>query len=278
MKIRIGVGLGTGHALQEPTQLGEVVDLLEDLAFDSLWMSERVVGRGLDPIAALAYAAARTTNLKLGTNVLILAGKDPRLAAKQLATVDELSGGRLLPAVGLGKPHPSDQPPYAVERGTRGQVFEAAFASMREHWERLGTRPLEVWFGSRSAAALERTGRLADGWLGSFQTPAETAAARLTIVAAAAAAGRTIDDDHYGTVISYTRGSRTDEAVGVVQSLSEHTDVEQLLPAGGAELATVIAAHVNGGLTKFVLIPANQPSDWAEEFTWLREVTAPLET
>ena len=85
MKIRFGVGLGVGQSLDTPAQLGDVVDLLEALGFDSLWMSDRVTGGALDPIAALSFAAGRTTKLKLGTNVLVLPGRDPFLMARQLA-------------------------------------------------------------------------------------------------------------------------------------------------------------------------------------------------
>ena len=124
MKIRFGVGLGVGQSLDTPAQLGDVVDLLEALGFDSLWMSDRVTGGALDPIAALAFAAGRTTKLKLGTNVLVLPGRDPFLMARQLAAVDQLSGGRLLPAVGLGSPSKADRPPFGVPKGTRAQRFE----------------------------------------------------------------------------------------------------------------------------------------------------------
>ncbi|MFN8170220.1 MAG: LLM class flavin-dependent oxidoreductase, partial [Candidatus Nanopelagicales bacterium] len=228
MKIRIGVGLGVGNTLSTPAEFGRVVDQLEDLAFDSLWMSDRVTGAALDPLVALAVAAGRTRRLKLGTNVLVLPGRDPFLMARQLAAIDQLSEGRLLPAVGLGSPSRADRAPFGVAKGTRAAAFEEALSVMRALWAEGGsvphpdaggkastidpkpTRPLEVWFGGRSTPALERAGRLSDGWIGSFQTPEETGAARSVIMDAATAAGRAIDDDHFGTTLFYARTHRTE--------------------------------------------------------------------
>lgn len=280
MKVRFGVGLGVGNVLSSAAQLGEVVDQLEDLSFDSLWMSDRVVGAALDPIAALAFAAGRTSHLKLGTNVLVLPGRDPFMVARQLAAVDALSDGRLLPAVGLGRPSRHDRPPFAVPRGTRAQRFEDDLATIRAQWaEDPSVRPLEVWFGGKSTPALERAGRLGDGWIGSFQTPAETGAARRVIEAAATAADRHVDDDHYGTTIFYARERRTELGELVVQTLSEGEYVpEVLLPLGADELTAVVADYVREGITKFVLVPADRPDDWRAELAWLKDVVGPLET
>lgn len=295
MKVRIGVGLGVGNPLEGPGQLGEVVDLLEERGFDSLWMSDRVTGAALDPVTALAFAAGRTTRLKLGTNVVVLPGRDPFLLARQLAAVDQLSGGRLLPAFGLGSPSNADRPPFAVPKGTRARAFEEGLSIVRELWREGGsvphpdggkamridpkpTKPLEIWFGGRSTPALERTGRLADGWIGSFQSPEECGAARRVIVEAATAAGRRIDDDHYGTAIFYARERRTELGELIVSALSETYVPEVLLPLGADELTAVVAGYVAEGITKFVLVPADRPGDWRAELDWLREVTGPLET
>ena len=101
------------------------------------------------------------------------------------------------------------------------------------------------------------------------------------IVDAATDAGRSIDDDHYGTAIFYARERRSEVGEFVVKALTEsgggHYVPEVLLPLGADELAAVIADYVAVGLSKFVLVP-DQPDDWSAELTWLREVTGPLET
>ena len=64
MKVRVGIGLGTRTRLQGP-EYGEVVDTIERLGFDSLWLSERISGEAPDPIVAMSYAAGRTTNAEV---------------------------------------------------------------------------------------------------------------------------------------------------------------------------------------------------------------------
>src|SRR6266568_4389798 len=101
MKIRIGLSLGTGGLKDELAFDGLVRDL-DRLGFDSLWLSERLTSSTVDPVVGLAYAAGATQRLKLGTSVLVLPGRNPAVLAKELATLDRLSGGRLLLAFGLG--------------------------------------------------------------------------------------------------------------------------------------------------------------------------------
>ena len=81
MKVRIGYGLGVRTELNDEG-FGTVVDALEALRFDSLWLSERLGGPAPDPIVGMAYAAGRTTRLKLGMSVLVLPGRNPVVLAK----------------------------------------------------------------------------------------------------------------------------------------------------------------------------------------------------
>ena len=101
MKVRIGYGLGVRTHLND-TSFFDVVDALEDLKYDSLWVSERIGAEAPDPVVAMSVAAARTKKLKFGMSVMVLPGRNPVLLAKQLATLDRMSNGRLLPAFGLG--------------------------------------------------------------------------------------------------------------------------------------------------------------------------------
>ncbi|MEI8239825.1 MAG: LLM class flavin-dependent oxidoreductase, partial [Actinomycetota bacterium] len=95
MKVRIGIGLGVRTTLND-RGFGDVVDALEALRFDSLWLSERIGGEAPDPLVAMSYAAGRTTHLKFGMSVMVLPGRNPVVLAKELATLDRLSDGRLL--------------------------------------------------------------------------------------------------------------------------------------------------------------------------------------
>ncbi|NLA34423.1 MAG: LLM class flavin-dependent oxidoreductase [Actinobacteria bacterium] len=302
MKVRIGLGIGSGQALGDSGRFGEVVDLVEALGFDSLWVSDRVVGESLDPVVALAVAAGRTARIKLGANVFVLPGRDPFLVAKQLASLDRLSGGRLLPAFGLGAPSRADRSPFGVGRGQRVAAFVESLDIIQTLWAGREvphpdggkpfalspgpTRPLDIWFGARNDAALRRTGRRADGWIGSFQTPRQAAAARATIDGAADAAGRTVDPEHFGMTIVYARNTRTERgrlivgsAVGSDGDLAGHAPAEEteVYPCGAKELVAVIEAHVAVGVSKFVVTPLEVDGTWQDELRWLREVTGPLE-
>src|ERR1043165_6312035 len=106
MKIRIGYGLGAQRALTAD-RFNETVDALEELRFDSLWLSERVSGDAPDPIIGLSVAAGRTKKLKLGTSVQVLPGRNPALLAKELASLDVLSGGRRPPRLRVRRVAPA---------------------------------------------------------------------------------------------------------------------------------------------------------------------------
>ena len=118
MKVRVGYGLGNLRPL-DGERLGALAEGLEQHGFDSLWLSERISGPAPDPVLGLTFAAARTQKIKLGTSVSVLPGRSPALVAKEWATLDVLSGGRALPAFGLGIAHPVEQQAFGVERGDR---------------------------------------------------------------------------------------------------------------------------------------------------------------
>ena len=105
MSIRVGVQFG-GWPIGEVTgrRFFEFVDRLERLRFDSLWFSDRLISTSptLGSVTALASVAARTAKLKFGSAVLVLPTRHPVEIAKEIATIDLLSDGRVLPAFGLG--------------------------------------------------------------------------------------------------------------------------------------------------------------------------------
>jgi probable F420-dependent oxidoreductase len=296
VKVRVGVGLGINQLLSTPAELGRVVGLTEDLGFDSLWFSERVCGPALDPLAALAYAVGCSQRLKVGTNVLVLPGRNPVLLAKELATIDQLSQGRLLLALGLGTADPDEHAAFGVSRASRGGRFEESLALMRRLWEgdacvnggdgekrllSVHPRPfgsLEVWLGGRAPRELQRAGRLGDGWLSSFLTPSETGTAREQVVRAAAAVGRSIDPEHFGTVVLYARGSRPRRALDLLATHRPDAPQQKLLPCGARELESVLRGYVQEGISKFVAIPAGPPDDWNVELSWLRARARTVET
>ena len=297
MKVRIGYGLGAQRGL-DAARFAALVDGLEELRFDSLWLSERVSGDAPDPIIGLAVAAGRTERLKLGTSVQVLPGRNPALLAQELASLDVLSGGRLLPAFGLGIAHPAEQQAFGVAREDRAAWFDEALPLLRRIWtedavdhdgERFhydGLRvlpkpiqqPPDVWLGGRAPGELRRVGRLGDGWLASFTLPDDCAASRPMIEEAAAAAGRVIDPEHFGAMVFYTTGELPDPVRALIASRNPGTDPDELVPASLDALAGRIEEYVAVGFSKLVLVPMLEPADWRAELEPLAERLLPLQT
>jgi probable F420-dependent oxidoreductase len=271
MKVRIGISLGS---LATPARLGEAAQLLEKAGIDSLWLSEVVYGPLVEPFAGMAYALARTESLKVGTGVAVLPGRHPVLVAKQLASLAALAPRRVLPVFGLRPARRPEAAAFPVP-GARAAVFDEAMELLRlllaedevsysgqfftVESATVGPRPdkpLDIWLGGSAPEGLRRAGRFADGWLGSFLTPAESGDAREQIQAAAAAAGREIEADHFGISLAVADGEVPPELALAVSRRRPGVDPRTLVSLSWAELADSIAAHVEAGLSKFVVRPA----------------------
>jgi probable F420-dependent oxidoreductase len=298
MKIRIGFGLGTHTNANEAGSFGDLVDALEDLRYDSLWLSERLTGDAPDPLVALAFAAGRTRRLKLGTSVLVLPGRNPVVLAKEMASLDRLSGGRFLPAVGLGAPTPVEHQAFGVERKDRAAWFDEALGLMRRLWaedrvthrgerfhiEEVALRPkpaqqpIEVWLGGQAPSELRRVGRLGDGWLPSFCTVEDVARGWSAVTAAAAEHDRTIDPEHLGTLVTYSYGAipeRVTELLALRRPELEPTDV---IPIGLDALRARLVALTEVGASKFVVVPLEEPDDWTAELVAVMDALGDLQT
>ncbi len=296
MKVRVGYGLGNLRSL-EPGQLGALADGLEQHGFDSLWLSERVSGPAPDPLVALAYAAGRTERIKFGTSVQVLPGRNPALLAKQWATLDVLSGGRALPAFGLGVAHPVEQQAFGVERAERAPWFEEALPLIRRLWSEEAvdhdgarfhyrqvsvlpkpTKPLDVWLGGRAPVELRRIGRLADGWLASFSTPQQCADGRAAIDDAAATAGRTIDPEHFGAMVFYSHDELPEPFLRILESRNPGVDATELVPRGWPAIREACERYVGVGFSKLVLVPLTEPKNWDDELAAGAEEVLPIQT
>ncbi|MEA2567685.1 MAG: hypothetical protein QOD49_2862 [Actinomycetota bacterium] len=295
MKVRIGYGLGTQGS--DTARFGAMVDSLEGHGFDSLWLSERITGAAVDPIVGMAFAAGRTKKLKFGTSVLVLPGRNPALLAKELASLDRLSEGRLLPAFGLGVADPNEQQAFGVERGERAAWFDEALPLIRRFWtedsvDHSGDRftyaglrvlpkpaqsPPEVWLGGRAPSELRRVGRLGDGWLPSFCTPADVSEGRVVVESAASDAGRKIDPEHFGALLIYARTGVPERLVKLVTARRPEIDPTEIVPVGFDGLRDRIEGFLAVGFSKFVLIPAEEPADWESELATLATEILPLQ-
>src|SRR5436309_11220776 len=293
MKIRIGVG--AGNTSSTPDALAELVRGLDDLGFDSLWLSEVLTAPVLDPVVGLAWAAANNPRLKLGTTML-LPGRHVLRLAKQLASLDVLSRGRLLVTLVPGLTYAPERDAIGVDPKRRGAVIDEALPLLRRLWAgetvshegiagsfhdvKLSPlpvqQPLEVWLGGTVPAALERCGRLSDEWLPSLCTPEQAAAGRVVIEEAAAKAGRTISPEHFGVSIGYATRP-IDPATARVMAARRPRALE-LTPVGLPALRKLVEQFIAVGFSKFVLRPAVAPTSWRAELEALAAAVGELQT
>jgi probable F420-dependent oxidoreductase len=251
--------------------LGRVAPLAEELGYDSLWMGEHVVVPDprvppspmeprepiLDPLVALAFAAAHTVRMRLATGIVILPQRNPLVLAKQLASLDRVTGGRLLFGMGVGylEPEMSAVGVPMERRGTRSVEYLQA---MRALWEqeqpsfegefvrfsgvnaypRPLQNPLPVMMAGHSEAAHRRAARHAQGWYGFMLDPDATAEQLKGLDAALADEGRTRE----GFEITVTPRGRVDAAkVAAYGALG--VDRLVLVPRAEMELEEFVREH-----------------------------------
>jgi probable F420-dependent oxidoreductase len=308
MKVRIGIG--TGSSVMSGEELAQLVDDLEANGFDSLWWSDVLTVPGDDPLAAMAYAAGHAPRLKIGTT-MVLPGRNPVRLAKQLATLDRLSRGRLLVTFVLGLRRAAELDAMGVGAGDRGRQLDELLPLMRrlwteddvdhqgETWKLHGVtvepkplqQPFDIWLGGSVPGALRRAGKLGDGWLPALCTPEEAAAGRRVIEDVAAEAGRRIDPEHFGVSIGYTRGDPPEQLLQRVAArharasgvqgdgvAADSGDVHDLVPDGIDGVRGLIGKFVDVGFSKFVLRPVVPPTSFADELKELADGVLDLQT
>ena len=236
----------------------------EDLGLSDVWVSEHiVVPRATfprsplfyDPVLSLTWAAAVTERVRLGTSVLVLPMRHPLPLAKELATLQNLSGGRLILGAGVGWLE-AEFAALGVPFHQRGRRTDEGVAMMRAVWTQdpvtfrskwiaaeitemtmrpLPIRPIPIWFGARSEAAYQRTVRIGDGWHGSQLTLAQAA-----------------------PVIKRLRSKRPEPEFTI--SMRTHWNGMDL-----GELRERIAAYAEIGVQHILVAPVNREvDDWDE--------------
>ena len=297
MKVRIGIGLGARSGVDDQERFRLVVDEAERLRFDSLWVSERLAGPGPDPTVAMTVAAARTERLKFGPAVMVLPGRNPVVLAKTMASLDVLSGGRLLPAFGLGAPQLAEHGAFGVRREDRAPIFDEALGLMRRLWSEESVThhgehfhvddvvvlpkpqqdPLEVWLGGVAPSELRRVGRLADGWIPSFVTVDDVERGIATVNEVATSHDRAIDPEHFGVLIPYANAPIDDAVREFLSARRPEVDFEDIVAPDLDSLAKMIGRYCDVGASKFVVVPFGPLADVTAQLEELAEVVRPLE-
>ena len=260
------------------------VDMCEAGGVDSLWQTDRMISKEpiLECMAVMAALAGRTRRIKFGMNVVSLALRDPVLVAKQCATIDVLSEGRLLPAFGIGSPLAPEWKALSIDTATRGAKTDEGLTIISRLWREdsvdfdgrfyklsgasISPKPaqtdLPMWIGGSSEAAIQRTARVGTGWQAGPETPEEAGRVVAAIKAAAKVHGRTIDEDHYGSGFPFYFGSPDDAVLKrPMEAYQKRTKRDPLtyFAVGDKDVIVErIAAYVANGVEKFVLRPVGR--------------------
>ena len=283
MSVRIGLGFAA-FPFSGADAFWRWIDAVEQTEVDSVWLSERLVSPQpfLEPLSTLAALAGRTQRLKFGMNATVLPLRDPLVLAKECATIDYLSDGRLLPMFGVGNDNSPEWRALGMDTRGRGQRSNEMLALLNRLWSEDGVsfegnyyqyedvtinpkpkqQPLPLWVGGSSDAAIDRTARYASGWLaGAAQAPAQVGRVIAAIKQRSAALGRPIDDDHYGFGFAFRFGSWEEPVVQRnVQALrariGAEADPRAFMAVGGAEeIIELVQVFRAVGVSKFVARP-----------------------
>lgn len=288
MSDRIGMGLAN-FPFSDVDTMWRWIDLCEEHDVDSIWQTDRLISREpiLESMTFMAALAARTEKLKFGMNVVVVGFRDPLVLAKQCATIDFLSNGRMLPAFGVGG---GFAPEWNVtNRQLRGRApiademldiisglwNEESFTYHGEHFTydnatispRPVQDPLPLWIGGHSKAAIRRTARIGTGWVAGIQSAHEVGPIIQQIRAALAEAGRTdYEPDHFGAGFGYHFGSWEDPDVqntirGIKARLPE-VDPDTYFAVGDAdEILERVNEYRAAGVSKFIMRPMARGDD-----------------
>ena len=257
------------------------VAMCEDGGVDSVWQTDRLVSEKpfLECMSAMAALAGATKRLKFGMNVVSLGLRDPLLLAKQCATIDMLSNGRLLPGFGIGSIRAADWQATGADTAGRGRRSNEALEIIARLWTEdavsfdgefyrydkamISPKPVQtqlpMWLGGATKPAIRRTARFGTGWQAGLETADEVAAVIAAIKLALKEEGRAIDHDHYGAAFSYRFGAWEDAPVQAVAAFFRDRlarEPEPRIVAGGAEnILTRLQAFIAAGASKFILSP-----------------------
>lgn len=283
---------GAQLSMLGPEEQWALVRRVEELGFDSVWTGDHVSFHNplYESLTLLASYAPITRRLRLGTAVYLLALRAPAVAAKMAATVDVLSGGRLIFGVGVGGENPKEFELCGVPHRERGARVTEGIDVVRTLWRdtpatftgrftrfeavSIDPKPVQkplppIWVGGRSAAALARAGRQGDGWVSYVVRPERYAESLAEIRRAAEAAGRSLDGftAAHLAFVTVGRDYETAKATWVAQLSKRYAqDFEPLAKKYGiigtpAQCAEQLEQFRAAGCTYVIVDAVGEPRD-----------------
>jgi probable F420-dependent oxidoreductase len=252
-------------------------------------------------MTTLAAVAARTTRLKFGPSVFVTPFRTPVMAAREIAMIDYLSGGRMLPAFGIGVEQEREFLAAGVPFKERGRRTDEAIAIMRRCWadndvtyegefwrlDRITVlpkpvqQPMPLWIGGSSEAAMRRAGRLGDGWIPSFIPPARFASGVAQTQRFATDAGREVPADHFGVLVNFCfaedrAAARTLAGPFIPRGRVDDATLEACTAFGPpAMLRERLDEYAAGGASKFIVRPMCPPERMLEQLSRLADEVVP---
>jgi probable F420-dependent oxidoreductase len=233
----LSIGVQTLHRRTEPAEgpwlptideLADLVGLVDRCRYDSMWVGDHVAFTIaiFDPLLQLAQAAVLSRRLMFGTDVYLLPLRHPTPVAKQVSTLDHLTEGRFIFGVGVGGEFPKEYEACGVPIKERGARLSESLTVMRKLWTgepvshagrfftfedvKMQPPPRQpggppIWCGGRADPALQRIGRMTDGWMSYVVTPDMYRQGLEKIATAASEAGRTFDRGFGTAHLLFTR-------------------------------------------------------------------------
>ena len=308
-QVKVGVGFGLWRlGMPSADELVRVAARAEEWGLDSFWLSDHLLAPSpeLDVVATLSMLAAHTSRMKLGPSVLLLNLRHPLMVAKAFASLDYLSGGRMVMAVGTGA-NVADYALCGVPAESRGKRLDEGIEVLRTVWKdrkasyhgkffnfddvTIEPRPaprtnndsgtMDIWVGGKSDGALKRTARLADGFFASFQTPDEYATSINKIREYAAGYGRANARIEAGLIllcrIAGSREKALDEMKPMLAAMGRGAEqfLERSVFGSPEDVIGRLSEYTQHGLDKFVLWPIAEPSAWPRQIELIgREIAS----
>lgn len=301
--IKIGIGFGQWqYGLPEPELLCRYAETAEAVGLDSIWLSDHIVTRNptLDIACMFAMIAARTKRVKMGPSVLTLPARNPVHVAKTYATLDYLSGGRMVMAVGSGSDL-RDLAASGVPLEERGKRLDEGIEILRKLWTSSHVThrgnfyqfedvtlepkphdgPLDIWIGGKSDAILKRVARLGDGWFPALTTPGEFKHDMDKLVAFGEERGRKVNPREAGVLLlthiceDREAGWRTVAPFLRSVPMPQEDLSERCLVGPASECIEKIHHFVEAGCSKFVLRPSCPPAEVLDQIKTYGEAILP---
>jgi probable F420-dependent oxidoreductase len=279
------------------SRIAEFVGFVEGVGFDSLWVQEQMLGKdpSLEPLNSLAFAAAVSSRVRLGTATVVGPLRDPVLLAKVTATVDRLSAGRLILGLSIGEVAQIYEA-IGVDMAHRGRrldemvdvlvgLWTQAEATHHGNFWHFDDAPMEpkpvqnphpeIWFGGHSRVALRRVARAGSGWIGAGgSSVSDFAQGEAILSEELEAAGRSREEVTVAKKLYVAISDRPDEArrrledwfcVHWLSSFDPKAMASRVGVAGDAEMvASTISETVESGADLVILNPVYDEADQAE--------------